>query len=78
MAVGTGILDPLTGERFSDTEPWSGRQNLLGQFVVDWPGVGPSRLVQLFDDQIVIWGPQDGLVRRASPLPSFFSGYLPR
>jgi len=76
--VGTGILDPLTGERFSDTEPWSGQQNLLGQFVLDWPGVGPSRLVQLLDDQIVVWGPQDGAVRRASPVARSFSGYLPR
>ena len=78
VVVGTGILDPLTGERFSDIEPWSGQQNLLGQFVVDWPGVGPSRLVQLLDDRIVVWGPEDGLVRRASPLAKFFSGYLPR
>ncbi len=78
VVTGAGILDPLTGERFSDTEPWGGQQNLLGQFVVDWPGVGPSRLVQLLDDRIVVWGPQDGAVRRASPLPSFFCGYLPR
>jgi len=78
VVMGTGILDPLTGERFGGTEPWSGRRNLLEQFVVDWPGAGPSRLVQLLDDQIVVWGPQDGRVRRPSPLARFFSGYLPR
>ena len=78
VAVGDGILDPLTGEHFADTEPWSGQRNLLGQFVIDWPGAGPSRLVQLLDDRVVVCGPQEAPVRRASPLPKAFSGYQPR
>ncbi len=94
VATSKGILDPLTGELFAGAAPWgeqeetpkgqaelqgsAGKPDLLGQWVMDYPGAGPSRLVQLFADRIEVWQPGDGQVRRASPLPTFFSGYLPR
>ena len=77
LASGSGLVDPLTGRFFSGVEPWPLDEELLAQWVADWPGAGPSRLVQLFPDRIDIWRPQDDHVRRASPLGIFFSGYLP-
>ena len=77
LASGRGLIDPLTGRFFSDVEPWPLDEELLAQWVVDWPGAGPSRLVQLFADRIDIYQPADGQVRRATPLGVFFSGYLP-
>ena len=77
LASGRGLIDPLTGQFFAGVAPWPLNEDLLAQWVVDWPGAGPSRLVQLFADRIDIHQPADGRVRRASPLGVFFSGYLP-
>jgi len=72
-----GLFDPMTGERFAGTGSWPPDETPLGQWGVDWPGAGPSRLVQLFADRIDVYAPADGQVRRASPLGRFFCGYLP-
>ena len=77
LASGDGLVDPLTGRFFDGVDPWPLADELLAQWVVDWPGAGPSRLVQLFPDRIDIWRPDDDHVRRASPVGTFFSGYLP-
>jgi len=68
-----GILDPLTGMLLHEfpVEP------LRAQWVTDWPGIGPSRLVQVRGDALVIQGPADGEVRYNSPIRPIHSGYLP-
>ena len=77
LAGGGGLIDAMTGRYFSKVDPWPLDDDLLAQWVVDWPGAGPSRLVQLFADRIDIYQPTDGQVRRATPLGITFSGYLP-
>ena len=77
LAAATGLIDPMTGQFFSKVDPWPMDEELLAQWVVDWPGAGPSRLVQLFADRIDIYEPADGQVRRPAPLGITFSGYLP-
>jgi rhamnogalacturonan endolyase len=77
LAGGSGPIDPMTGRYFSNVDPWPLDEELLGQWVVDWPGAGPSRLVQLFADRIDIYEPTDGCIRRATPMEIFSSGYLP-
>ena len=77
LASGIGLVDPLTGQLFTDAGPWPLEDELLAQWVVDWPGAGPSRLVQLFADRIDIYEPTDAQVRRPTPMAIFSSGYLP-
>jgi rhamnogalacturonan endolyase len=79
MVNGMGAFDPFTGQRFVAAAPWANDERLVDQWVLDWPGMGPSRLVQLREDRIDIWAPADeSVIRRPSPLPHVFSGYLPR
>ncbi len=68
-----GILDPLTGALLHEfpVEP------LQAQWVTDWPGIGPSRLVQGRGSEVVIQGPASGEVRYNSPVRPIHSGYLP-
>jgi len=77
LAAGTGLIDPMTGRFFRDAAPWPMADDLLAQWVVDWPGAGPSRLAQVFADRIDIYAPADGQVRRPAPLGRYFCGYLP-
>jgi len=78
IAVGDGIYDPMTGVRFVESGPWETDEKLLGQWVVDWPGTGASRIVQLRADRIDVFAPATDCVRRSTTLNHYNSGYLPR
>jgi rhamnogalacturonan endolyase len=78
MVVGDGVYDPMTGVRFAEPGPWASDEKLLGQWVVDWPGAGASRIVQLRADRIDVFAPAADCVRRSTTLNHYNSGYLPR
>ena len=69
-----GIRDPLNGLVIHEFP----EETVHTHCVTDWPGVGPSRLMQVLSDRIVISGPEDGNVRYATPIRPIHCGYLPR
>jgi rhamnogalacturonan endolyase len=72
---GPNILDPLCGDLISSLP---GGDRICQTWVLDWPGLGPSRIAAVSDGEVVFYGPSGREVSRTTPLRGFYSGYLPR